>query len=172
MPFVTLFKKIIQNNFTCFYPTSILHYRQDFLDTCRVPSSSYPKEYRFTANFNYDKSAAQKFAKKGIERSHSTQVLLMRPVLRCCFLASYVLLPALGNASVPVSNGPFDSFYHNPLEPHSIPILNLKAVSHAPNRLDILRLRCIKLNLLTDFLDMHRYRCDIPDGLHIPDLPE
>ena len=22
------------------------------------------------------------------------------------------------------------------------------------------------------FLDMHRYRCDIPDGLHIPDLPE
>lgn len=86
----------------------------------------------------------------------------MRPVLRCCFLASYVLLPALGNASVPVSNGPFDSFYHDPLEPHSIPILNLKAVSHAPNRLDILRLRCIKLNLLTDFLDMYRYRCDIP----------
>ena len=64
----------------------------------------------------------------------------MRPVLRCCFLASYVLQPALGNASVPVSNGPFDSFYHNPLEPHSIPILNLKAVSHAPNCLDILRL--------------------------------
>ena len=94
----------------------------------------------------------------------------MRPVLRCCFLASYVLLPALGNASVPVSNGPFDSFYHNPLEPHSIPILNLKAVSHAPNRLDILRLRCIKLNLLTDFLDMYRYRCDIPNRFHIPDL--
>ena len=94
----------------------------------------------------------------------------MRPVLRCCFLASYVLLPALGNASVPVSNGPFDSFYHNPLEPHSIPILNLKAVSHAPNRLDILRLRCIKLNLLTNLLDMHRYCCNIPNRFHIPDL--
>ena len=98
------------------------------------------------------------------------QVLQRWLVLRCCFLASYVLLPALGNASVPVSNGPFDSFYHNPLEPHSIPILNLKAVSHAPNRLDILRLRCIKLNLLTNLLDVDSDCSDIANRLHIPYL--
>ena len=34
-------------------------------------------------------------------------MLLARPVLRCCFLASYVLLPELGSANVPVEESPF-----------------------------------------------------------------
>ena len=50
--------------------------------------------------------------------------------------------------------------------------LHLKPIPNTPYRLDILRVGCIYFYFLTDFLDMHRYRCDIPDGLHIPDLPE
>ena len=47
---------------------------------------------------------------------------------------------------------------------------DFKPVSNAPYRLNILRLGRIKLDLLPDFLDMHRHRGDISDRLHIPDL--
>lgn len=37
-----------------------------------------------------------------MKNASSIQVLLTRPVLRCCFLAPYVPLTALGSANVPV----------------------------------------------------------------------
>lgn len=47
---------------------------------------------------------------------------------------------------------------------------HLKAVSHSPDRFDILRLGCVILYLLTYLLYMDRNRGDIADGLHIPDF--
>lgn len=49
-------------------------------------------------------------------------------------------------------------------------VLQLKPISHAPDRLNILWLRRIKFDLLPNFLDMHRHRGDISDRFHIPDL--
>ena len=40
--------------------------------------------------------------RKREEIKNASQVLLTRPVLRCCFLAPYVPLTALGSANVPV----------------------------------------------------------------------
>ena len=49
-------------------------------------------------------------------------------------------------------------------------ILYLKPVPHAPDRLNILRLRRVKLNLLTDLFNMHGHRGDVADGLHVLDF--
>ena len=53
-----------------------------------------------------------------------------------------------------------------------IQLSDLKPVPHAPDRLNILRFRRVKLDLLADLLDMHGNRRDVSQGLHIPDLAE
>lgn len=45
-------------------------------------------------------AAASIRKREEIKNASSTQVLLTRPVLRCCFLAPYVPLTALGSANV------------------------------------------------------------------------
>ena len=47
-------------------------------------------------------AAASIHKREEIKNASSTQVLLTRPVLRCCFLAPYVPLTAVGSANVPV----------------------------------------------------------------------
>ena len=49
---------------------------------------------------------------------------------------------------------------------------DLKPISHAPDRLDVLGFGGVFLDLLADLLDMYGDGGDISDGLHIPDLPE
>ena len=48
--------------------------------------------------------------------------------------------------------------------------LNLKPVPDSPDRLDVLGLGCVVLNLFADFLDVNGHRGDITDGIHVPDL--
>ena len=50
--------------------------------------------------------------------------------------------------------------------------LHLKPIPDTPNCFNILRVCSIRLNFLPDFLNMHRHGCDIPDRIHVPDLPE
>ena len=54
-------------------------------------------------------ACSQKLQKMGSNETVQTQVLPTWPVLRHCLLVPYVLLPMLGNASVPVLNGSFTS---------------------------------------------------------------
>ena len=49
-------------------------------------------------------------------------------------------------------------------------LLHFKAIPYAPDRLDILRLGRVELDLLPDLLDVHRHRGDVPQRLHVPDL--
>jgi len=49
-----------------------------------------------------------KLQKMGSNETVQTQVLPTWPVLRHCLLVPYVLLPMLGNASVPVLNCSFE----------------------------------------------------------------
>ena len=49
---------------------------------------------------------------------------------------------------------------------------HFKAVSHAPDGLDVLRIRGIVFNFLTDLFDVYRYRRNISDAVHVPDLAE
>ena len=51
-------------------------------------------------------------------------------------------------------------------------ILHLKPVPNPPYRLNILRFGRVKLYLLTNLLNMHRYSGNVPNGLHIPYLAE
>ena len=53
------------------------------------------------------------FLDETIGWANSWKVLLMRPVLRHCFLVPYVLLSASGNASVPAMNLPILLFLEN-----------------------------------------------------------
>ena len=50
--------------------------------------------------------------------------------------------------------------------------LYLKPIPHSPDSLNILRLCCIKLNLLSNLFNMHCYSCNISNGFHIPDFGE
>ena len=45
---------------------------------------------------------------------------------------------------------------------------DLKPISHAPDRLDVLGFGGVFLDLLADLLDMYGDGGDISDGLHIP----
>ena len=53
-----------------------------------------------------------------------------------------------------------------------ISILHLKPIPNPPDRLNILRLRRIELDLLADLFNMHRHGGDVTDGFHVPDLAE
>jgi len=50
--------------------------------------------------------------------------------------------------------------------------LYFEAIPHAPDCLNILRLRRIEFNLLANLLDVDRYGRDVTDRLHVPDLTE
>ena len=52
------------------------------------------------------------------------------------------------------------------------PILNLKAVPHAPDRLDVLRLGGVELDLLADLFDVDGDGGDVADRVHVPDFAE
>ena len=51
-------------------------------------------------------------------------------------------------------------------------ISHLKPVPNPPYRLNILRFGRVKLYLLANLLNMHRYSGNVPNGLHIPYLAE
>ena len=51
-------------------------------------------------------------------------------------------------------------------------ILHLKPVPNPPYRLNILRFGRVKLYLLANLLNMHRYSGNVSNGLHIPYLAE
>ena len=50
--------------------------------------------------------------------------------------------------------------------------LYLKPIPHSPDSLNILRLCCIKLDLLSYLFNMHCYSGNISNGFHIPDFGE
>lgn len=55
---------------------------------------------------------------------------------------------------------------------HSTIFLHLKAVPYTPNRLNVLRVGGVKFNFLTNFLNMNGNRCNVADGIHIPNFAE